>query len=104
MPQFYSLGILPTVMVCSVWAGRGLMAIASSYLGNAALAAQSTIISTYSLTYQSVSGLYAAITNRIGNLLKQARVRCSKILSATGLCLGAVLELILLALYVIAVG
>ncbi|KAJ1987702.1 ethionine resistance protein, partial [Coemansia umbellata] len=104
MPQFYSLGIPSMIMVCSVWVGWELMAIASSYLGSVTLAAQSIVINTCSLTYQPVSGLRVATTNRIGNLLGQARARRSEISSAVSLCLGTALGLVSLVLYVIAAG
>ncbi|KAI9504360.1 mate-domain-containing protein, partial [Coemansia spiralis] len=102
MPQFYSLAIPSMIMVCSEWIGWELMAIASSYLGNVTLVAQSIVINTCTLTYQPVNGLRVAITNRIGNLLGQTRARRSKIASAVGICLGTVSGLVSLALYIIA--
>ncbi|KAJ2550478.1 ethionine resistance protein [Coemansia sp. RSA 1933] len=88
MMQYYHLAIPSMIMVCSCWMAWELMAIASSYLGNTTLAAQSIVINTCSLTYQGVSGLRTAISNRTGNLLGQTRARRAEISSAVGLSLG----------------
>ncbi|KAJ1769134.1 ethionine resistance protein [Coemansia sp. RSA 1813] len=88
MPQYYRLAIPSMIMVCSCWVAWELMAIAASYLGNVTLAAQSIVINTCSLTYQGVSGLRTAVSNRTGNLLGQARARRAEISSSVGLSLG----------------
>ncbi|KAI8326264.1 MATE efflux family protein, partial [Martensiomyces pterosporus] len=90
MPQYYRLAIPSMIMVCSDWAAWELMAIAASYLGNVTLAAQTIVINTCSMTYQIPAGLSIAVSNRVGNLLGQARARRSWISSATGLFMGAI--------------
>ncbi|KAJ2470351.1 ethionine resistance protein, partial [Coemansia sp. RSA 2322] len=75
MPQYYRLAIPSTVMMCSEWAAWELMAISASYLGNVTLAGQSIVINTCSLTYQVTAGLSCAVSNRVGNLLGEARAR-----------------------------
>ncbi|KAJ1961961.1 ethionine resistance protein [Dipsacomyces acuminosporus] len=90
MPQYYRLAIPSMVMVCSDWAAWELMAISVSYLGSVTLAAQSIVINTCSMTFQIPAGLGIAITNRVGNLLGQARARRSWVSANTGLSLGAV--------------
>ncbi|KAJ2470352.1 ethionine resistance protein [Coemansia sp. RSA 2322] len=90
MPQYYHLAIPSMLMICSEWAAWELMAIAASYLGNVTLAGQSIVINTCSLTYQIPGGLSAAVTNRVGNLLGEARARRASISANTGLVLGCI--------------
>ncbi|KAJ1989352.1 ethionine resistance protein [Coemansia sp. RSA 1358] len=101
MLQYYRLAIPSATMIVSMWIAWELMTLATSYLGNTALAAQSIVISTCSMAYQPIGGLVVAVTNRTGNLLGQARARRSEISSATGLLLSAVLGSIIFALYIL---
>ncbi|KAJ1785045.1 ethionine resistance protein [Coemansia sp. RSA 2399] len=104
MLQYYHLAIPSMIMVCSCWMAWELMAIFSSYLGNVTLAAQSIVINTCSLTYQGVSGLRTAVSNRTGNLLGQARARRAEISSAIGLTLGVVWGMATTVSYFIVAG
>ncbi|KAJ2552536.1 ethionine resistance protein [Coemansia sp. RSA 1933] len=102
MVQYYHLAIPSVVMVCSDWIAWEFMAIAASYLGNITLAAQAIAINTCPLTYQGASGLRAAISNRAGNLLGQARARRAEISSAVALSLSIIWGVSTSALYFVA--
>ncbi|KAJ2690122.1 ethionine resistance protein [Coemansia spiralis] len=88
MPQYYHLAIPATVMVFSDWAAWELMAIAASYLGNVTLAGQSIVINACTLTYPIAGSLSVAVSNRVGNLLGEARARRANISANVGLTLG----------------
>ncbi|KAJ1940090.1 ethionine resistance protein [Linderina macrospora] len=89
MPQYYKLAIPSVIMMCSDWLCWESMAIGASYLGNVTLAGQSIVLNTCTLMYQAPGGLSIALTNRVGNLLGQARARRSHVSSNVGLSLGA---------------
>ncbi|KAJ2877779.1 ethionine resistance protein [Coemansia aciculifera] len=100
MPQYYRLAIPATIMVFSDWAAWELMAIAASYLGNVTLAGQSIVINACTLTYPIAGSLSVAVSNRVGNLLGQARARRAHISANVGLTLGGLSGVINLIFYV----
>ncbi|KAJ2049807.1 ethionine resistance protein [Coemansia sp. S16] len=100
MPQYYRLAIPATIMVFSDWAAWELMAIAASYLGNVTLAGQSIVINACTLTYPIAGSLSVAVSNRVGNLLGQARARRAHISASVGLTLGGLSGFVNLIFYV----
>ncbi|KAJ2757534.1 ethionine resistance protein [Coemansia sp. BCRC 34490] len=88
MPQYFQLALPSMIMVCAEWWILDLLALASSYLGTATLAAQGIAINTCSLTYQFPDGVSLATCNRVGNLLGQGRARRARLTAWLGVSVG----------------
>ncbi|KAL2917389.1 ethionine resistance protein [Polyrhizophydium stewartii] len=91
---YVKLGVPGIAMVCSEWWAFELVALASGLLGDQALAAQTVVLNTCSLTYIIPMSVSIAISTRIGNSLGAGLPLSSKVVAVTGYALGFVLAMI----------
>ncbi|ORY74741.1 mate-domain-containing protein [Leucosporidium creatinivorum] len=82
------LGLAGTAMVASEWWCWEIVGLASSFLGPTALAAQSVLLTSASLTYQVPYSLAVAAAVRAGNLLGAQRPKTARVTSRATLALA----------------
>jgi MATE family multidrug resistance protein len=88
MWEFIRLGVPGVIMLASEWWAFEIMALIAGILGKNSLAAQSILMSTYSLTYMIPLGISVACTSVVGNALGAGDQRMAQLASRASLALG----------------
>ncbi|KAJ3029011.1 hypothetical protein HDV00_009817, partial [Rhizophlyctis rosea] len=86
--EFLKLGIPGVGLTCSEWWAFEIIALAAGLLGDKALATQTVVLNTASLTYMLPLGISTASSTRIGNALGASLPRLSRSISIVALGLG----------------
>ncbi|KAJ1676398.1 ethionine resistance protein, partial [Spiromyces aspiralis] len=92
--EFYKVALPSVAMACCDWWAFEGLTICASYLGSAALAAQSIVINTNALFYQMPQGMSAAVGTRVGNMLGAGRSRTAKLTVKVGYAVTAAFLLV----------
>ncbi|KAJ1674733.1 ethionine resistance protein [Spiromyces aspiralis] len=82
--EFYKVALPSVAMMCCDWWAFEVLTISASYLGSAALAAQSISINTCTLAYQMALGMGTAVGTRVGHMLGAGRSRTAKLTAKVG--------------------
>ncbi|KAG6876116.1 hypothetical protein C0992_000912 [Termitomyces sp. T32_za158] len=98
--MFTNLGVLVPLgfagvgQTASEWCAWELVALAASLMGSVALATQSVLLSSASMTFQAPFALSVAASVRIGNLLGEGNAKRAGIASNTSIIMALALSLI----------
>lgn len=85
------LGIVGSFQIQTEWLGWEVVALASSYLGPTALAAQSILLTSASLFYQIPYALSVASAVRTGNLLGLQNPKLARTTSRVSMALSMII-------------
>lgn len=88
LKDYLKLALPGMFMTCTEWWAFETLVLASGWIGDTELAAQTILIETASLTYTLPFGISVGATTRVGNLLGQGRPLAARAASYVALVLG----------------